>query len=148
MKNYNNIFEKLLKAETEKQVDKIIRTEPIFKNEKNWQNYGDISNNWGSAGGQQDESTAALVEKLTNSIDALLLYKCRVEGIDPRSEEAPKDIFSAAEEFFGVKKTLALLGNSRRICSIRRWTMRTAVLISYMPFRFLLIYPRICRPPG
>jgi hypothetical protein len=104
METYNNILEALLKAETENDVEKVIRQESIFQNQENWKKYGDLENNWGSIGSQQDEATSALVEKLTNSIDALLLLKCQLSGINPKSEAAPRDIFSATESFFGVKK--------------------------------------------
>src|SRR5208283_5380473 len=99
MNNYKNIFESLLKAETEEEVHNIVGIGAIFQNNKNWREYGDVENNWGQVGTQQDEATAALVEKITNSIDSLLLLKCRLENIDPKSTSAPDDIFVATEKF-------------------------------------------------
>lgn len=104
MDSYKNIFEALLKAETEEEVHNIVEKEQLFQNNENWKKYGDLENNWGSVGTQQDEASAALVEKITNSIDALLLRECRLKDINPKSDSAPRDIFSAAEDFFGVKK--------------------------------------------
>jgi len=99
-----HILQALLKADTENEVHSIVAKEDIFCNGQNWRKYGDLENNWGSIGSQQDEASAALVEKLTNSIDALLLLECRQRGVDPKSDKAPKDIFSATEAFFGVQK--------------------------------------------
>ncbi|MDD5436125.1 MAG: hypothetical protein PHX20_01105 [Candidatus Omnitrophica bacterium] len=104
MDKYKKILDSLLKAETEEEVNNIVENDAIFKNESNWKKYGDLDNNWGSVGNQQDEAAAALVEKLTNAIDALLLLKCRLENIEPTSDKAPKDIFSAAEQFFEIKR--------------------------------------------
>ncbi len=94
----------LLNAETEEEINKIIRREKILENNNNWKSYGNLENNWGSAGNQQDEACAALVEKVTNSIDAMLLLKCKLAKIDPTSKQAPRDIFEAAEKFFNIKK--------------------------------------------
>lgn len=104
MNNFKNIFDSLLKAETEEEVHNIVTKNAIFQNDENWRGYGDVENNWGPVGAQQDEATPALVEKITNSIDSLLLLKCRLANIDPKSTSAPDDIFVAAEKFFGVKK--------------------------------------------
>ena len=42
----------------------------------------------------------ALVEKLTNSIDAILMKRCMQEGIDPKSKEAPRSVEDAVKRFF------------------------------------------------
>ncbi|MBN3033092.1 MAG: hypothetical protein JW873_03255 [Candidatus Saganbacteria bacterium] len=98
------LLESLLLSETEDEVDKIVTTNVVFQKEDNWKKYGALENNWGSVGSQQDEASSALVEKIVNSIDALLLLKCNQIGIDPKSSSAPADMFLAAERFFGVKQ--------------------------------------------
>ena len=47
-----------------------------------------------------------MVEKLTNSIDAILTKECLIRGIDPKSDspEVPQTMTEAIEKFFGVIK--------------------------------------------
>ena len=49
---------------------------------------------------QQSSPIAALIEKLTNSIDAILMKKCYEAGIDPKSSQAPRSIEEGVERFF------------------------------------------------
>lgn len=49
---------------------------------------------------QQSSPVAALIEKITNSIDAILMRKCFEAGINPRSTEAPKGMEEAIAKFF------------------------------------------------
>ena len=49
---------------------------------------------------QQSNPIAALVEKVTNSIDAVLVRKCFEAGIEPKSSEAPKSMEEAIKKFF------------------------------------------------
>lgn len=43
---------------------------------------------------QQSSAVVALVEKLVNSIDAVLTAECFRRGIDPKSPYAPKSMLS------------------------------------------------------
>jgi hypothetical protein len=67
-----------------------------------WFPLGDIENNWSTAGNQQTAAAAALVEKLVNGIDAVLIRKCLSRGIDPESTEAPTSMAEAARLFFDI----------------------------------------------
>ena len=49
---------------------------------------------------QQSSPVPALVEKITNGIDAILMRRCLEQGIDPRSEKAPQSIEEAIEKFY------------------------------------------------
>lgn len=55
---------------------------------------------FGIVRGQQSNPIAALVEKVTNSIDAILMKKCFEAGIDPKSSTAPKTMEEAINKFF------------------------------------------------
>lgn len=46
-----------------------------------WKPYGDNMNNAGTFENQQSSPENALVEKLTNSIDAILMKECMARGI-------------------------------------------------------------------
>lgn len=93
----------LLVAETEEQVIEALKAYGLWERRDVWRPYGDISNNRGVVSNQQSSPVAALVEKLVNSIDALLTSECRRKKIDPTSPQAPSTMQAAVEELFGVK---------------------------------------------
>ncbi len=94
------LFEKLFTAPTEDAVNDIICCTPTFNNPLNWHPYGNNESNFGIVENQQSNPVAALVEKLTNSIDAMLMKKCYEAGIDPRSPEAPDSMEHAIKKFY------------------------------------------------
>ena len=98
--NMMSLFKKLYFAQTEEAVDKIINAHPdIFKPE-NWHPLGGIENNFGVIRNQQSAPIAALIEKITNSIDAVLMRKCLAADIDPKCSQAPQSMEEARTNFF------------------------------------------------
>ena len=94
------LFSILYFAPTEDEVEKVIRNLPdVFKPE-NWYPLGRNENNFGVIENQQATPIAALIEKITNSIDAVLMKKCFEAGIDAKSEQAPKSMEEARAKFF------------------------------------------------
>ncbi len=94
----------LLRAETEQEVDSILKSNGYMTDDQSiWRPFGDNENNLGTINNQADNATQALVEKIINSVDAVLLAKCFEEQIDPRSEAAPSTMSEAAAKFFGVR---------------------------------------------
>lgn len=70
-----------------------------------WKPYGGNINNAGTFENQQSSPENALVEKLTNSIDAILMKECMVRGIQPKdktSSKVPQTINAATKLFFNV----------------------------------------------
>jgi hypothetical protein len=65
-----------------------------------WHPLGGSENNFGVIENQQASPIAALIEKLTNSIDAILMRRCLESGIGPKSSAAPKSMHGAIETFF------------------------------------------------
>lgn len=94
---------RLLKAETEADVVSTLQANGFWDNRKLWRPYGDISNNRGVVGNQQSSPVAALVEKLVNSIDAVLIAECRRQGIDPTGADAPETMQAAVERFLRIR---------------------------------------------
>lgn len=93
-----------LRAETEYEVDAILEKNGYVTDDPSiWRPFGDNENNQGTINNQQDDPTPALIEKIINSVDAVLLAKCFEKQIDPRSEAAPSTMSEAAERFFGVR---------------------------------------------
>ena len=93
---------RLLYAETEDEVVEILTKARLWNNASLWQDYGGTDMNRSIVGNQQSEPVAALVEKLVNSLDALLTAECLVRGMDPRRSDAPQTMQEAVKVFFGV----------------------------------------------
>jgi len=104
-KKNKKIFLEILKCQTSEEIEKIITKERL--NDEGWLPYGGRENNVGTVDGQMREADNALMEKLTNSIDAILMRRCYEEGIDPRDKNAaPKTIAEATQVFFGGRDAL------------------------------------------
>src|SRR5690348_1407487 len=69
---------------------------------EHWRPLGGIENNLSIAGNQQSNPTAALVEKLVNSIDSLLIREALLQGIPIESDAAPQTMAAAAATLFGL----------------------------------------------
>ena len=93
-------FTKLFFAQTEDEVDKVIKAHPHIFTPENWHPLGGNENNFGVIENQQSTPIAALIEKITNSIDAVLMKKCFEAGIDPKSNQAPRSMDEARRIFF------------------------------------------------
>lgn len=101
------LFNRLLRAEDEAAADRILSQAGYgLDNEPVWRPLGDMENNFSTVGNQQTEATAALVEKIINGIDAVLMAECFRGGIPPEGQQAPQTMIAAVEQFFGVKDGL------------------------------------------
>lgn len=102
--NYADLFDKLVQAETEEAVEAILDNAGFMGNDDSmWLPLGAFENNFAAVGNQQSDPTAALIEKVINSIDAVLMAKCFELGIDPQGQDAPATMAAAVEKFFGVR---------------------------------------------
>ena len=101
--NNNELCMTLLKCESEKEVIKVLKKLNYWDNRECWTPYGQISNNRGVISNQQSSPVAALVEKLVNSIDAILVSECFRNKIDPECDTAPKTMNQAIESLLKIK---------------------------------------------
>ena len=105
----------LLKADTEKEVVSILRAKGYWDNPGVWRAFGDKPDNFSTMGNQSSSPEAALIEKLVNSVDAVLMGECLAAGIRPNSPEAPQGIPEAvAQFFFGDRSKANSLGHISR----------------------------------
>ena len=73
MDNYS-LLDLLLKVESETEVDEALKKAGYFNDDAEfWQPFGGFGMNLNTINNQQSDATAALVEKLINSIDAVLM---------------------------------------------------------------------------
>lgn len=101
---HGELCRKLVQADSEKDAKSILEKFGYWDNPSVWRNYGDQENNWGTGGNQQDNPEAALVEKLINSVDAMLMRECLREGTNPEDEKsAPSSMKDAVHQYFGVR---------------------------------------------
>ncbi len=115
---------KLVSASSEGEVQKIIDTDPILSKEQNWKPYGGYNGNFNTIHNQQQDPVAALVEKPINAIDHLLLKECKLRGINPEGNKAPKSMQEAVELFLGIKK-----GDFSEVGGTKRRELATNILI-------------------
>lgn len=102
--NLKDLFFTFFNANTEDEVDLIIAENYKTFRDENWHPLGGDEKMFGIVRGQQSNPIAALVEKVTNSIDALLTRKCYEAGINPESNEAPRTMDEAIQKFFPEHK--------------------------------------------
>ena len=109
------LFWDLYKAPIEREVDNILDRDALAGDPVHWRPYGQNESNFGVVENQQSSPIPALIEKITNGIDAILTRACIEQGIDPRSEEAPRSIDEALERFFPNHKDWDLRQQRRQL---------------------------------
>ena len=95
-----DLFKSLFFSKDEIELQLFIDNNKAIFNNSNWKPLGGNKSNYGVVKNQQSSPIAALIEKTTNSIDALLTKKCLELGINPKSKEAPKSMDEAIEIFY------------------------------------------------
>jgi hypothetical protein len=79
----------------------ILKKRDLLTRMLRWQYLGRMPNNQSIVHAQQSTPAAALVEKFTNGLDAILLRECKKAKIDPRSASAPASMSEAIQRWFG-----------------------------------------------
>lgn len=125
--NNKDLAIELARGDKEEEVIETLESEGIWGDSTPWQYYGGRENNFGEIGNQQSDPAAALVEKITNSVDAMLMAEVLSEGVDPEGENAPPDITTAQEEYFNIYS-----GNLANITPTERttWAENIALVAS------------------
>jgi Histidine kinase-, DNA gyrase B-, and HSP90-like ATPase len=98
------LFLALYNSETEESLENFINSNPDIFQPANWFPIGGNESNYGIIENQQSNPIAALVEKVTNSIDAILTKKCLESGVEPDSLQAPRSMEEAIKLFFPEHK--------------------------------------------
>jgi len=95
------LLERLLEAEKEADVHRILGDAALL-DDGLWLPYGGVPNNSGSFLNQQASARGALVEKVVNSIDAVLMAKAYECG-DLPDGPAPHSMLEASKRYFGIR---------------------------------------------
>jgi hypothetical protein len=110
----SELFEQLYFAKTEIEIQSIIDNQTDFFKKENWTPVNKTENNYSIIENQQSSPIAALIEKITNSIDATLMKKCLEKKIDPESKDAPRSMSDAVELFYPTYKNWDLAQDRRK----------------------------------
>ncbi len=94
------LFFELFNAKDESDLQVIVEANPSIFDDTNWRPLGNNESNYGVVKNQQANPIAALIEKATNSIDAILTKKCYESGVNPSDDKAPRSMEDAIERFF------------------------------------------------
>jgi len=120
----------LLHADSEEEVIHILKRREFWENPTLWRYYGDKEDNYSIIGAQQSRPEAALVEKVVNSVDAVLMNECWLRGISPEDSSTPRSIHEAVALYFGgdanKRDTLGHIGywpTNKRTAVSRRITV-------------------------
>ena len=108
------LFFNLYRCSKEKEVEQLLKYYSLLDSPSNWDYYGGTDSNFSVVENQQSGAVPALIEKVTNGIDAILMRRCIENGIDPRSPQAPRSIMEAVEKFFPDYKNWDIVPNRRR----------------------------------
>lgn len=96
------LFDSLLFADSEARVVEILRAAGYWDRPDVWRPYGDRPRNWATIGSQQSLPDRALVEKLTNAIDAKLIAAAAREH-RLTGPSAPTNLSEAQQQLYGTE---------------------------------------------
>ncbi len=116
MINQKELCLKLVRANTSKEVIKILDKAKLWDDHSYWEDFDRNANNFSQIGGQQSSPLNALVEKFVNQGDSILMNECLQAGINPTDyKNAPKNLKEAKEKFLNVPGgDQSLLDNAQR----------------------------------
>ncbi len=128
--NHQDVYDllfRLLAADREEKVEEALRSTGLWDNKASWRLLGDKEDNYATIGAQAVIPEAAVAEKITNAIDAVLIRCCRERGIDPKGPDAPTSVRRAVASFFDVNPDAAHSGSlevwdARKIREVARST--------------------------
>ena len=97
----------LMLAQSSKQAVDLLKNNNLWDDPKLWRFYGDKPGSWGTINNQGDPAFA-LTEKITNSIDAVLMNKCWEDGFNPKFDDSgiPNSLKEAVHKYFETKDEL------------------------------------------
>ena len=85
----------LANSEKEEDVIRILKSMDFWNDRSCWCYFGNLEYNYSPIGNQQSKPEAAVVEKIVNSVDVVLMTECLERSIDPEGPNAPKNVIGA-----------------------------------------------------
>lgn len=109
------LVEQLLKSDNSHDAKSLLVRAGYWEDETLWMPYGGTESNIGIISSQQADPVAALVEKIVNGIDAVLMLHCRLKGVDPQSVYAAANMQEAVKEYLGWDIPTPKVENNREL---------------------------------
>jgi len=102
-----NLCLDIMNAENCTEVVNILKNANLWDDKLLWRNYGDKQGSWATINNQGNPEFA-LTEKITNSVDAVLMNQCFESGLHPKSQDdkLPKTTRDAVHKYFENKEDL------------------------------------------
>ena len=96
--NSKEICLKLIAAESEADVQAVMKSVPEMREPENWQPLDRRETNFNVMCNQASDGGKALTELMTNMVDAVLTRHALEMGIDPKGKDAPKTMYEAVDK--------------------------------------------------
>lgn len=87
----------ILAAESEAEVQKIVRSVPEMRDKHNWKPLDGRDTNFNVTSNQASDGGKALTELMTNMVDAVLMKHAHEKGINPKGPGAPRTMYEAVD---------------------------------------------------
>lgn len=94
---------RVLRAESEREVDDIVVTVPELSDAGNWHPIDGRETNFNVVTNQASTGGKALTELCTNMVDAVLLKHAYQQGIDPTGSEAPQSVIDGVRDLVKLR---------------------------------------------
>ena len=89
---------RILRAESEREVEKIVESEPEFADASNWHPIDGRDTNFNVVTNQASTGSKALTELCTNMVDAVLMKHAHVRGVSLTGGTAPQSVIAGVRE--------------------------------------------------
>lgn len=96
--NFKDVCRRLLRAESEDEVQEIIDSVPAMRDAKNWFPLDGRDTNFNVTSNQASDGGKALTELMTNMVDAVLTRHAYEKGINPKGPNAPETMYDAVDK--------------------------------------------------
>ena len=101
--NSQEVCFRILRAESEAEVNAIIESEPAMSDPGNWHPIDDRETNFNVVTNQASTGSKALTELCTNMVDAVLMKHAQMKGISLTGNGAPKSVIQAVRELVKLR---------------------------------------------
>jgi hypothetical protein len=96
--NSKQLCLELLAAEAERDVQKILESQPDLQKASAWRPLDGRETNFNVTSNQASDGGKALTELMTNMVDAVLMKHAYLKKIDPKSSKAPQSMYEAVDK--------------------------------------------------
>lgn len=101
--NSQEVCLRILHAESEREVDAIIESEPELSDARNWYPIDERETNFNVVTNQASTGSKALTELCTNMVDAVLMKHAYQKGINPTGPGAPQSVIAGVRDLVQLR---------------------------------------------